>query len=96
MAITFSNISYDTDGSRKKVYASMAITSGTGTVTPAALGLTQIDSFEARPTGGHVFQYTPSTGVVLAMFGADATTGGVLLNNGSASLTNIPVEAVGY
>lgn len=46
-------------------------------VTPAQLGLGQIDSLIINPAGGYVFTYSPSAGKVLAYW-TGASASGVL------------------
>jgi len=97
MALTFSSLTEQTAGHKRKITGLLAITAGGGTVTAAALGLTQLDTFDAKPTGGYVFDFVPSTGVLTARYADyDAVADGVLIAHGAAAVSNIPVEAEGY
>ncbi len=97
MAVSFSNVEHNTAGAKRKVTAVMAITTGSETITAAPLGLTQLDSFRAEPTGGYVFDFVKSTGVLTARYADyDAVADGVLIAHSAASVSNIAVEAEGY
>jgi hypothetical protein len=96
MAITYSDLTYHLDRDRWKVSGKCAFTEGTGTVAPADLGLDTVDEFRAQPSSGYVFQHDPATGIVLAMFGNyDDTGDSVLINDTSATPSDVPFEAVG-
>lgn len=97
MALTFTNLDRTLLGNKWRVTGDLAITSGGGTVTAAALGMDTVEEFMAESTGGYVFQYVPSTGVLSALYGDyDAGVDGALIANTSASVSNIPFTAVGY
>ena len=96
MALAFSDITYHTDGDKRKIRGLCAVTSGGGTVAPADLGLSQLEYFTLEPTAGYYFQWTKATNAVLAMYGDyNNASDAVFINDTSASVTNVPFEAVG-
>lgn len=96
MALTFSNLEYEVSGSKVRVSGLAAMTSGGGTVSPAALGLDVVDAFRAQPSSGYIYQYVPSTGVLAAMFGDyNNASDAVFIADTSATPSDVPFEAVG-